>query len=235
MSCQDINFVPCPMKFSFPAQGRYRENKSIRENWRVKMFKVAAYHAVVCDAFINIAFPPLLLSTSSFFPFTVIRIVFAKPKDLGHRQTTKFLFLDHGQAVIIFPDSCLCQRPTMWLGSSAGRVLARQARGPDSSPGRDTIFFLPCGIWWASVGSRLGQRTSKSACLVVPPLFRADSGTNLIKQGVKRQRTTMWLGSSVGRVLAGKREALGSSPVQATIFSSPVTLVSFCEPPHWLC
>ena len=32
----------------------------------------------------------------------------------------------------------------------------------------------------------------------------------------------MWLGSSVGRVLA--REALGSSPGQATIFSSPVTI-----------
>ena len=29
----------------------------------------------------------------------------------------------------------------------------------------------------------LGQRATKSACLVVPPLFRADSGTNLIKQG----------------------------------------------------
>ena len=28
------------------------------------------------------------------------------------------------------------------------------------------------------MGSRLGQRASKCACLVVPPLFRADSGTN---------------------------------------------------------
>ena len=33
------------------------------------------------------------------------------------------------------------------------------------------------------MGSRLGQRASKSACFVVPPLFRADSGTNLIKEG----------------------------------------------------
>ena len=33
------------------------------------------------------------------------------------------------------------------------------------------------------MGSRLGQRASKSACFVVPPLFRAGSGTNLIKQG----------------------------------------------------
>ena len=33
------------------------------------------------------------------------------------------------------------------------------------------------------VGFRLGQRASKRARFVVPPLFRADSGTNLIKQG----------------------------------------------------
>ena len=36
------------------------------------------------------------------------------------------------------------------------------------------------------------------------------------------QRPTKWLVSSVGRVL-GKREAMGSSPGRATIFSSPVT------------
>ena len=47
------NFVPCPMRFSCPAQGWvYAENKPIRENWRVKMFGAAGYHAVVCDAFI---------------------------------------------------------------------------------------------------------------------------------------------------------------------------------------
>ena len=28
------------------------ENKSLRENWRVKMIAVAGYHTVVCDAFI---------------------------------------------------------------------------------------------------------------------------------------------------------------------------------------
>ena len=54
VSFQHINFVPCPMRFSCPAQGWYRENKSIGENWRVKMFAVAGYHAVVCDAFIII-------------------------------------------------------------------------------------------------------------------------------------------------------------------------------------
>ena len=67
-----------------------------------------------------------------------------------------------------------------WLN---GSVVSRIARGPgfESRPGHD--FFLPCDIWWLGVGSRLGQRASKSACFVVPPLFRAGSGTNLIKQG----------------------------------------------------
>ena len=53
VSCQDINFDPCPMRFSCPCI----ENKSIRENWRVKMFAVAGYHAVVCDAFIFTMIP----------------------------------------------------------------------------------------------------------------------------------------------------------------------------------
>ena len=74
------------------------------------------------------------------------------------------------------------------------------------------------------MGSRLGQRASKSACFVVPPLFRADSGTNLIKRGggdVKgRQCGSV---AQLAECSHGKREALGSSPGQATIFSSPVT------------
>ena len=66
-----------------------------------------------------------------------------------------------------------------WLYNS---VVSRIARGPgfESRSGHD--FFLPCYIWWLIVGSRKGQRATKSACFVVPPLFRADSRTNLIKQ-----------------------------------------------------
>ena len=33
------------------------------------------------------------------------------------------------------------------------------------------------------MGSWLEQRASKTVCLIVPPFIRADSGTNLIKQG----------------------------------------------------
>ena len=80
-----------------------------------------------------------------------------------------------------------------WLNKS---VVSRIARGPgfESRSGHDC--FLPCDIWCISVGSRQGQRASKCACLVVPPLFRADSGTNLIKQG-EMSKDDHWLNNSV--------------------------------------
>ena len=34
VSCHDKNLVPCPLRFSCPAQGRYRENKYVRANRR---------------------------------------------------------------------------------------------------------------------------------------------------------------------------------------------------------
>ena len=40
VSCHDKNSVPCPLRFSCPAQRRYTENKYVRENRRVKMFAV---------------------------------------------------------------------------------------------------------------------------------------------------------------------------------------------------
>ena len=73
------------------------------------------------------------------------------------------------------------------------------------------------------MGSRLGQRASKDACLVVPPLFRADSGTNLIKQGENVKERPSGSVAQLAECSHGKREALGSSPGRATIFSSPVT------------
>ena len=73
------------------------------------------------------------------------------------------------------------------------------------------------------MGSRLGQRASKSACFVVPPLFRADSGTNLIKQGENVKGRSCGSVAQLAECSHGKREALGSSPGRATILSSPVT------------
>ena len=83
---------------------------------------------------------------------------------------------DSANDSILFVDHCV---KTKWLGSSVGRVPARQVRGPGfkSRSGKD--FFLPCDIWWFSVGPRLGPRASKSACLVcstvVPGRFGDES------------------------------------------------------------
>ena len=77
------------------------------------------------------------------------------------------------------------------------------------------------------MGSRLGQRASKGACLVVPPLFLADSGTNLIKQGENVKGRPCGSVAQLAECSHGKREALGSSPGRATIFSSPVTYARF--------
>ena len=78
------------------------------------------------------------------------------------------------------------------------------------------------------MGSRKGQRASKSACFVVPPLYRADSGTNLIKQGENVKGRPCGSVAQLAECSHGKREALGSSPGRATIFSSPVTFGGQC-------
>ena len=68
--------------------------------------------------------------------------------------------------------------------------------------------------------SRLGQRASKSTCVVVPPLFRADSGTNLIMQGENVKGRPNGSVAQLAEYSHSKREALGSSPGRATMISS---------------
>ena len=63
------------------------------------------------------------------------------------------------------------------------------------SPGQATSFFLLCDIWWLSVGSLQGQRASKCACLVVPPLLRADSGRIFLSGEISK--VGHWLNNSV--------------------------------------
>ena len=75
----------------------------------------------------------------------------------------------------------------------------------------------------ASVSSRLGQRASKSACFVVPPLFRADSETNLIKQEGNVKGRPSGSIAQLKECSHGKREAVGSSPGSGHDFSSTVT------------
>ena len=52
------------------------------------------------------------------------------------------------------------------------------------------------------------------------PLFLADSGTNLIKQGGNVKGRPSGLVAQLADGSHGKREALGSSPGRVTIFSS---------------
>ena len=53
-------------------------------------------------------------------------------------------------------------------------------------------------------------------------LFRADCGANLIKQGENVKGRPCGSVAQLAECSHGKREALGSSPGRATIFSSPV-------------
>ena len=92
----------------------------------------------------------------------------------------------------------------------------------DSSPGRATIPPPPPprDIWWLSVGSRLGQRASKCACLVVIPLCRADSGTNLIKQGENVKGRPCGSVAQLTECSHGKREPWVVVPVGPRFFPS---------------
>ena len=70
----------------------------------------------------------------------------------------------------------------MRIGSLVVRVLARSARGPWFESGSGHVLFLPYDIWWP-VWVRARAASSKGTVSTVPAWFRADSGTNLIKQG----------------------------------------------------
>ena len=114
-------------------------------------------------------------------------------------------------------------------GRSYGSVaeLAECSRGKrealGSSPGRAPIFSSPATFG----GSVCAQRASNSVCLVVPSLFRADSGTNLIKQGENVKGRPCGSVTELAECSHAKREVLGSSPSRATTFSSPVTVVCY--------
>ena len=68
------------------------------------------------------------------------------------------------------------------------------------------------------MGLRLGPRASKSACLVVPPLIRADSGTNLIKQRENVKGRPCGSVAQLAECSHGKREALVRVPVGPRFF-----------------
>ena len=80
-----------------------------------------------------------------------------------------------------------------------------------------------------SVWVRARAASSKGTVSLVPAWFRADSGTNLIKQGWGEcNRSIVWLGSSVVECSHGKRETLVRVPVRPRSFSAPVTFGGQC-------
>ena len=77
------------------------------------------------------------------------------------------------------------------------------------SPGQATIFSYPVTFGGSVWVPGLGNEHQKSACLVVPPSFRADLGTNLIKQGENVKGRPCGSVAQLAECSHGKREALG--------------------------
>ena len=78
------------------------------------------------------------------------------------------------------------------------------------------------------MGSRLEQRASKSACFVVPPLLRADSGTNLIKQGESVKGRPCGSVAQLAVCSHGKRQPWFRVPVGPRFFPPLWHLVAQC-------
>ena len=70
-----------------------------------------------------------------------------------------------------------------------------------SSPGRIMCFFLPCDLWWLSVGPCSGCEQQRD-CLVGSGLAPSSLGDESIQAGGTCHRPTVWPYSSVVRVLA---------------------------------
>ena len=108
------------------------------------------------------------------------------------------------------------------LGSSVARVLARYARGPGFESQSGHVLFAFPVTFGVSVWVRARAASSKGTVSSVPAWFRADSGTNLIKQG------EIVTGRPCGSVARwsecshGMREVLGSSPGRAMVLFFPL-------------
>ena len=97
----------------------------------------------------------------------------------------------------------------MWLGSSGVRVLARYARGPGFESRSSHVLSSPV-ILGGSVWVRARAAISKGTVSSVPAWFRADSGTNPIKQGEIVTGRHCGSVNEWSECLHGMREVLGS-------------------------
>ena len=104
------------------------------------------------------------------------------------------------------------RRVSWWHICVTSRSCGSVAQWSECSHGLRGVLgsnFLPCDVWWP-VWVRARAANSKGTVSSDPAWFRADSGTNLIKQGGHCHRSTMWL-----------RGVLGSSPGRAMCFFLP--------------
>ena len=92
-----------------------------------------------------------------------------------------------------------------------------------SSPSRAMCFFPPLWHLVAQCGSILGLRAAKG----LSRRFRADSGTNLIKQGENVAGRPCGSVAQWSEYSHGMREVLGSSPGRAMCFFPPLWQISF--------
>ena len=76
---------------------------------------------------------------------------------------------------------------------------------------------------------RARAASSKETDSSVPAWFRADSGTNLIKQGGNCHRSTAWLGSSVVRVLARYARGPGFESRSGRVLFPPLCQYTYVE------
>ena len=109
----------------------------------------------------------------------------------------------------------------MWLGSSVVRVLARYARGPGFESRSGHVLFTSPVTFGGSVWVRAWAASSKGTVSSVPAWFRADSGTNLIKQGEIVAGRPCGSVAQWSKCSHGMREVLGSSPGRAMCFFLP--------------
>ena len=110
----------------------------------------------------------------------------------------------------------------MWLGSSVVRVLARYARGPGFESRSGHVLFSSPVTFGGSVWGVLARAaSSKETDSSVPAWFRADSGTNLIKQGEIVTGRPCGLVAQWSECSHSMREILGSSPGRAVCFFLP--------------
>ena len=108
-----------------------------------------------------------------------------------------------------------CGSVAQWSECSHGM---REVLG--SSPGRAMCIFLPCDIWWLSVGPCSGCEQQRD-CLVGPGMVPSRFGDDSNYAGGNCHRSTCGSVAQWSECSHGLRGVLGSSPGRAMCFFLP--------------